>query len=964
MKENLSLFLQLAKSDKEEAKRIFFGKTFKEYYLQDEHKLQAEYDLLMNGQDQDQILDEFLVCAGASEPKAFEMGDILEEKQEAAAEKTLEAPVPKNAREKVMDEYLAFRCGRINLDDFCEKAYEMILDEGSMEADLFRFQLAILNGQKEEADNRRAQLLEEKPWEEGGFIESYYYYLKALDEKNSLTNQSALAIVHANAQKDQNYRQYYAWILLYLDEEIAFSLKKQIELLRNIAEKEELLPFLKYEIISIWNRNPMMLKEIDDFTVDAMKFGWKEGILSKEVCGQYARIARRESEFQEEAFSLLETIYQEYPEPDFLLSICMMLLRTGHCSTKDHRYIKEAVQKSVKLKGLFEAYIRTMDWTSFDLIDLPVIHYFTYSNSLSNDENAYLYTNLCKNEASYGKIVRSYQPKIKMFVLDSVKQELISDLYAYLYQKYLPHLIREDRMIAVLPNIIFKKKIVCSNPFMQTVVVKHLEKEQPDVYEMKDGTAYCDIYSDCFMLVFYDKEGNPYISSISWKMESVLDEERYYEICRQHHVVHEKLLIKEASFFRQKTSFVKDDIQTALRMQNSQMISGELKEIILELLLDYYYRNEEYAALEDFLKQVRWEKIQEKNRISVIEYFISREFYDEAVKGMERYGFEEVKPELLKKAAFHLIDQLNGMKSSFTAHICENLFYNHVYDKKILLYLQQHIPLEAEYHIDLWKRGMECGIFNRDYTEYIIVKAAENQNLNEDMEIIFLEYVKRCKKNEKLSHFVLEEFGKWYFANGKTYKDSFVSYLMQFMQQCGWQDIHYPLSWLHSISKKETLDEEEQGLALKVIEDFVDRDIYLAFFLRFEKKISLPQKLYCMSFVTFRGLADYQVIMHCQTGKQGIIWEMPMTEILSGVYIGYFRPFIDEHPDIYVTIEGDEKKHRESITIESGAMKGKGLKYHKINEMLSVIHSDKVYDLMEQFDRTEYMIEKSMEPWL
>ena len=77
-----------------------------------------------------------------------------------------------------------------------------------------------------------------------------------------------------------------------------------------------------------------------------------------------------------------------------------------------------------------------------------------------------------------------------------------------------------------------------------------------------------------------------------------------------------------------------------------------------------------------------------------------------------------------------------------------------------------------------------------------------------------------------------------------------------------------------------------------------------------------------------------------------------------------FPPFIDEHPDIYVTIEGDEKKHRESITIESGAMKGKGLKYHKINEMLSVIHSDKVYDLMEQFDRTEYMIEKSMEPWL
>ena len=41
MKENLSYFYNWQKSDKEEAKRIFFGKTFKEYYLQDEHKLQA-----------------------------------------------------------------------------------------------------------------------------------------------------------------------------------------------------------------------------------------------------------------------------------------------------------------------------------------------------------------------------------------------------------------------------------------------------------------------------------------------------------------------------------------------------------------------------------------------------------------------------------------------------------------------------------------------------------------------------------------------------------------------------------------------------------------------------------------------------------------------------------------------------------------------------------------------------------
>lgn len=963
MKENLSLFLELAKSDKEEAKRIFFGKTFKEYYLQDESELRIEYDMLLEGQDQNQILEEFLVCAGAKEPKAFENLNDQGNTREELKDKAIVLDTEKSGKEKVMEYYLAFRCGRMNLHDFCQKAYEQILDEESMEADLFRFELAMLDGREEESENRMAQLMEEKPWEEGGFVESYFYYLKALYEKNPLINQSALTVIQANAKKDEKHQQYYTWIFLYLDEEITFSLKKQIESIRNISEKEHLLPILKYEVVSIWNRNPMLLKELDSFVIDSMRFGWEQQIVSKEVCSQYARIARRMPEFQEESFYLLERIYEKYPEEEFLLSICRNLLRTGHCRTEYHRYIKEAVQRSMKEKGLFEAYIRTMDWSTFAMIDPAVVHYFSYSSSLSSDENSYLYTNLCMNEKEYGEVVRSYHPKMELFVFDSIKQGVMSDLYVYLYRKYLPRLMENDSAVHAFPNIIFKKRIICNNPFMQSVVVKHLEKQQSDFYELQNGKAYCDIYSDQFMLVFYDKEGNPYIQSVSWEMEPVFDAEKYYELCKNRGIVHEKLLLREAGDFRKKTSFEKADIQIALRMQNSQVLSGELKEMILELLLDYYFKNKEYTSLEELLKQVRWEKIQEKNRISVIEYFISRDFYEEAVKGMERYGFEEVKPELLKKAASYLINRLNGMKSSFAAHICESLFLNGIYDDQIILYLQRHIPSEADYHIDLWKRGMESDVYDEGYTEYIIVKAAENQKLNEELEEIFLEYVRRSENSEKLSHFVLEEFGKWYFANGKKYSKEYAAFLMTFLQKRGWQDDHYPLSWLHSASKKDLLNEQEQELALQIIEDFVERDIYLAFFLRFDDRLKLPQKLYCMSFVTYQGRKGCQVTMHCQTGRKGIIWEMSMTEILSGIYIGYFRPFIDEHPDVYVTIEGDEKRYRKSVTIEPGTMKGKGLKYHKINEMLSMIHSEKVYDLMNQFDETEYLIEKALEPW-
>ena len=960
MKENLSLFLELAKSDTEEAKRIFFGKTFKEYYLQDEPKLRVEYDMLLEGQDQNQILEEFLVCAGAKEPKVLENPDTDQKKAETEAV----APISKKSvSEMIMEDYLAFRCGRMNLHDFCQKAYEQTLEEESVLANLFRFELAVLDGREEEAGNRMEQLTEEKPWEEGGFVESYFYYLKALYEKNPLTNQSALSVIRANAENDEDFLQYYTWIFLYLDEEIAFSLKKQLELIKDTAKKEALLPILKYEVISIWNRNPMLLKDPDAFAIDVMKFGWEQQIVSREVCDQYARIVRRIPEFQADAFSLLEGIYETYPEEKFLLSICRNLLHTGHCKTEYHKYIKEAVQRSIKERGLFEAYIRTMDWSTFEVIDPAVVHYFSYSSSLSEDENAYLYTNLSINEKEYGEIVRSYHPRIESFVIESVKQGRISDLYLYLYKKYLPLLKKNQAAVRVFPNIIFKKRIICKNPMMKSVVVKHLEKQQPDFYELQNGIAYCDLYSDRYLLVFYDKERNPYIQSVSWEMEPVFHEEEYVPLCKKGGVIHEKLLLKEAGDFRKKTSFEKSDIQVALRMQNSQILSGELKEMILELLLDYYYKAREYTSLEELLKQVRWEKIQEKNRVSVIEYFISREYYEEAVKGMERYGYEEVRPELLKNAASYLINRLNGMKSSFAAYICENLFLKQVYDEQILSYLQRHIPSDADYHIELWKKGMEIGVYDAGYTEYMIVKAAEQEQLNEELESIFLEYVRREEHSEKLAHYVLEEFGKWYFANGKTYSKEYADYLMTFLQTYGWENLHYPLSWLHSVSKKAQLQQEEKDLALQMIEDFVEQDIYLAFFLRFDDKIKLPQKLYCMSFVTYQGRRDCQVMMHCQTGRNGIIWELPMMEILGGIYLGYFRPFVDEHPDVYVTIEGDDKKYRKSVTIENGTMKGKGLKYHKINEMLSMIHSEKVYDLMDQFDETEYLIDRALEPW-
>lgn len=1033
MKENLSLFLEIAKSDRQEAKRIFFGEHFKEYYLQEKPRLQAVYTRLMQGKNRNQILEEFLICAGAKEPvrfalekerytiagqqpllsipiiqknwgyeeitihspASFKMDSLITTEQFIdqtyeivihlesvnlddeeylitleTAYQTLKIYIEfekevlhQDLKKELETLYLDFRCGVITRDEYADGSLALLNEEESVEAGLYRCQLAILCQRIEEAQNRMEQLQEEKPWEDGRFIESYYYYLKALYEKNPLTTQSSLAVILENAKHETDHQQFYLWLRIYMDETLAFSTKKQLEEIQKIAKQETLSPVLQYEVVAIWNRNALAIKEINDFTVVNMSFGAQHKILAREVWAQYARILRRTPIFREDAFELLRKYYQQNKEEEYLQSLCKVILRTGRWREEYHEYFKEALKKSLKLNGLMEAYVHTLDRSQYEPIETAVLHYFAYDPPFSEDEMAYLYANIHKNQKEYGNLAVNFLSGVSRFVLQAMEQGKMEEAYQYLYKQYLPVLAQTEAGLTALPNIIFKKKLICHNPKMKMAAICHFEKQEPDLYELCNGEAYCDIYSDQVMMSFYDAKGDQHIDSVTWELKTILRDDHYYEMCRKKNLFHEKILFREAAILKKKEHFDQDELPIVKRLLDFQMLSVDVKEILLELLLDYCYKHEDYQNLEEYLKQIQWDHIQKKNQNAVIEYFISRDLYEEALKGIRRYGFDQIEAELLKKITTFLLGQLDGRKSVLAVNMCERIFRLGSEDPRILIYLQQNIPSDFERPFELWERSIALGIYDADFTSYLLVKSMEEEQVSEPFVSVFLEYAKRESEIGSLFHLALEEIGKWYFAHGKSFTKEFFTYLTDFLRQHGWKKWHYPLAWLHVVSKQDELSTEESELAERILDYFVEQEIYLAFFLRFEDKIRVPQKLYCMSFVTYQGRKRDRAWLHCQDGRREIVWEMPMLEILDGIYIGYFRPFLDEHLDIYITIEGDERKYRKSVSVESGQMKGKGLKYHKINEMLAVMHSDRVFDMMDQFGETEYLVEQSLQPW-
>ncbi len=890
-----------------------------------------------------------------------------------------------NKKRGLIKAYMDFRFGETSLEEYEEQTEAVLAEDRSMFAELFHLMFAILEGDNKKAGDMIKIIYDTAPWivrsaeldeiylrvvgkpekeetDDYVFEDAFYSYLIALFDHNPLTIKSSVEHIKELQKWDVCHAEL-LWMLLYLDEEMVYSSKKQILSIRELDEKLALPDYLKYEVIGIWNRNPLMVKGVDSFTLRMVEFGLMHGILSKEVYDQFSRVLRRVDSFIGDGFYLLERIYEKYPEKEYLQSICKSILRTGQWDTRYHKYFDKAISEELKMEGLFEAYIHTMDKKTYEPMNPAVLHYFSYSSNLSAEEQAYLYANALVNRERYGAIAASYVQKTHYQTIRMMDQGIMTDAACLLYQKYLPDIADMAAGLIAVPEILFKQKVICTNRNMKYLVVKHFEKEQADVYHMEDGVAFPDIYSEEAVCYFLDEQKDPHLGGIEWKKEKLFKERQYYGRCFEQNPYHEKILLKVASEYVGKHELTGEEIPTAAQLLDFQFLSEEAKELILELMLNYYYKEQDYSKLESLLKQVRWDKIQAKNRAAIIEYFISQELYDEAIKGMEQYGFDNINSEALLKVAVYFKKMIHSQKSQFLLNICGKLTKEDMVNVDILQYMQKYADPEADYALDLWQNGQEKEYYSVTFTEKLLKVFAEKGGKEEQLLPVFLFYTKLDHKDLSFVEKAIDRFGRWYFKNGKQLPEAFFDYLTQFYTDFGWTKLAGPLSLLHHYSKAESLSEEQKHLVEEMIDEMVLDNIPLAFFLKFEGKAELPKVLYEMTFVTYRNKSGLHATLNMQLKRNGIIKKMPMTEVLDGIYISNVRLFADEHPDLFVTMEGDDRKYRKSLIVEDAHIKSVGTKFHKINEMVSMISDDQVYGLLDVYEETQYLIDHLMEPW-
>ncbi len=430
-----------------------------------------------------------------------------------------------------------FRIGKIDVEEYVSHSMQELPVKGLF-YELYCLLLLIIrvsvSGNGAEECREYAEKIEEKKEEylEDANCCSFYYYVMSLWKKDNAYAGTAAREVRKIFEKRKKLRDYL--ILITLDETIAFHCEAQWEELVHFIEQGENSPMLYLAVLDVLNQEPYLLEQLHDYRAPVIQWGLRHQYLSRKLMEQFARLAIREKCFKKNQLPILQNIYEKKPDELYLKAICSMLMKGNKREKKYHSYFEDAVKRHLNLVGLNEFYLRSLDFDTYPVLPKLILYYFHYSNSLDRREKAWLYLNILRNKDEYEEIYETYVERIQEFVKEQLIEGRMNRQLKLLYEFTLPDLLDETDLAKYIPNLIFKKRLECSNPMMEGVYVYHPENEEEVHVSFVEGICQVEIYSSRAKIYFVDRMGNRYRSGIEYSLTPYLEEETFRSFCLEH----------------------------------------------------------------------------------------------------------------------------------------------------------------------------------------------------------------------------------------------------------------------------------------------------------------------------------------------------------------------------------------------------------------------------------------------
>jgi len=823
----------------------------------------------------------------------------------------------------MMEDYVKLCMGRIDKSKWIRQTRENVdcCQNNSKDAvyALFEAHFSLIAGERENAaqilNNLNGRELRHKS--ATGYC--YYLYLSALSREEESYTKFAISKI------DDYYEgRYNDWRLLWMKLKLAgnrISMAKRYGMIKEQFDRGCISPVLYWEAAMAVNSQPALLREFDDFEIQLVAWGTKKDCLDRDVIYQFADVAAKGRRFSQLALRVLMSQCEIFESKELLLGVCALLIRGNKVDSCYNQWYRLGIESSLKLKGLYENYMYSLDETADNKLPIAVLIYFTYDNQLSASKKACLYAYIIKNKENLESIYRDYENIMKAFTYEQLSKGSISRDMVVLYA----HFIDKDKLTgktaAQLPKVLFKYEVHVKNPWIHSVIVSHREMTDDCEYPVIGGFAYVDIYMEDYLLVFVDRLGGRYNGSVDYTITPLLDANSYIKPC--YALNHENPMIlmnrSERAIKYQKSDDASIDIyKQTIKLTN---VCQQYRKNILKNLIDYYYDNYEGETLEKYLLKLDISLLDSDERGNIIEYYIQRSLFEKAYDAIVTYGYENIQDKKLMRLCSKMIRDKGMFENKLLIEMSYYAFSCGKYDDITLEYLIKFYLGTTKDLYNIWKAAKNFEVNAFELEEKILCQVLFAE-MDTDYNVEIFESYYKMTPDTRIVRAFLTYYSYQYLVEDKDIPKQVFKYIeIECDQMSGAADVCC-LALLKYYALEDGREEGHRQWMLTKLSEFIERGMIFPFFKKFTYIHELPKEIVDKTYVTYKtnpkNVVTIHYILEDGSDNKNAYKEEEMKKVFGGIFVKAFTLFKDEKLKYYITESNDfEQKVTQSRIVDN-----------------------------------------------
>ena len=839
----------------------------------------------------------------------------------------------------IMELYTSFRLKRIVTGVWANETisilnhlHALMPDEHMYE--LMKAQAFIINRQRQEAKWILDDFKHSNP-DKKAPIWGYYLYLMTLLERepsyvDNMTHEVEL-IFYENPDSVLLF-----WVLLFLRDQYFDDSAGKLKDIKYWVLRGCSSPYLYIEAYYLISQDPYLIKELSVFELRILSWAVKEKALTKELAGAIFEAVDLAGGFDNRVYELLTAAYEICPEAEYVGIICSYLIKGHKNDTCFHKWFELGIENKLRLTGLYESYLLTMDDRQISPVPKIIQMYFSFDNKLPYRKLAVLYNNIIAAKETEPEVYHKYRKAMGRFAMDQAQLRHIDDNLAVLYEDMLELGFINEELSAAFSDIIYTHKLIVFDKRIVRAIIYQNEMKEPQIVPVTDQCAYFELFSNDYVILFEDSRGYRYVKSISYRLQRLMDAEKYLDRCISLSPDRPQYIVSHFKHVRDYSDFTKDDLKLFKPVFYSESFSDSYKAVMGYRILKYCQLHDYEDYVRPFLQSINFDTLQKDARKYLIDMLVSNRLYEKAYDMAMEYGID------MLAAASKVVLCENALKvqhvdDDFMVQLAISAFKTGKYSDLVLKYLCENYTGPTDELINLWHAADKFSISSMKLDERILEQGIYTQIEPEKISDIFMEYYKRAG-NEKLILAYISLVAHGYLHSGGCKADFIFDIIeKRFIGNRTLNDA-CQLALLKHFAEKTDITQAELEIEDTLLKYYIYNNMYFDFFARLDYRLLEKYFLYDKAFLQYESTPGTHVVLHYSRDEDGEEFNSEdMVEMYDGIYVKAFVIFFGELIRYYITEEHDnsiEVKESNRLTCNNIPGDNDHSRYNLINEMI------------------------------